>query len=121
MADSLPVWRIAGYLGVRARIDKEFVAPISAGLEMELQFGLDNGETRPLWRWLRAVDALLKDYRNEFHTDFVARLESVAQVLNGRSEVDPGGECKTLMRGILEKLRPASRPRKKSTIKERKK
>ena len=108
IGDPAPAWRCTAYLAIEAKPEKVFVKELARGLTTEVQLGLERRETRPLWRWLAAVDRLLDKHRRLFSTDFPGNLRRAAGTLRGRSDVDPGGECKSYIARILDKFEPTS-------------
>jgi CheY-like chemotaxis protein len=112
-----PAWRIAGYLAIEARPSTQYAELLMASLEKEVKQGLERIETRPLWRWLSAVRTLPREYPKGFPHDFTVRLEELAQTLQKRPDVDPGGECKRLLGDILQ----IAKPRQTSILSRKKK
>jgi hypothetical protein len=98
-----PVWRNVAYIAVQAKPAPLFVGPHFASLARELELGLKSRETRPLWRWLVTTNVLLSAGQEGFQGDAFGTLEAALQNLQQRKDVDPGGECKNLMRKILGK------------------
>jgi S1-C subfamily serine protease len=101
-----PAWRIAGYLAIEARHSDKHAALLMASLDKEVKEGLERIETRPLWRWLSVIHALLVEYPSGLPFNLTLRLEELARTLQARQDVDPGGECKRLLGSILRSGKP---------------
>ena len=105
--DEDPAWRCTAYLAIEAAPHERFIAPLIKSLATEMAFALARTETRPLWRSLSATNRLIDAYPQSFPMDFYVSLESADRTIRTRPEVDPGGECKASISGILQKLRSA--------------
>jgi hypothetical protein len=107
IGDPDPVWRCTAYLAIEARPETiaASVQALMENSEIELQFGLERRETRPLWRWLVSIESLLNVYQRSFSNKLGPKLNNIAGAIASTPGVDPGGECRSLIFKILEKLR----------------
>lgn len=97
-------WRVAGYLAIEARASEDYFESLLASQDFEEKEALGNIETRPLWRWLVAASRLVETYTKRAPSNLLNRLRQLSQKLQSHPEVDPGGECKRLLRSIIETL-----------------
>jgi hypothetical protein len=102
--DALASWRAVAYIAIQANPFRTFVDSHFAALETEVEFGFNSKETRPLWQWLAAADSLTTAFPDAFSAESVRSLESAQQRIRQRTDVDPGGECKTSLGRLIEKL-----------------
>ena len=118
--DGNPSWRCVAYLTVESRPDKKFASVIVDRISPEIDFGIERLETRPLWRLLAATNRMVEAEANSLPADFADDLEVAQQRLLNAPKVDFGGECKSSLRGILEKLRSSRRNRRDAAPKKKK-
>jgi hypothetical protein len=95
-------------LAIEAKVQESFVIPLVNNGVKEVALALEHRETRPLWRWLAAIGRLVDVYPHLFPADLSGSLQNADRAIVARPDVDPGGECKTAIYAVLEKLKAAS-------------
>lgn len=102
--DPIPEWRCIAYVAIQGRPVRDIEGVLARSLEIEYRLGERERETRPLWRWLSAIRAVLNAFGNNLPQDLYQRIQAVREGLARLRDVDPGGECKRLLSSILDGL-----------------
>jgi RNA polymerase sigma factor (sigma-70 family) len=104
LEDTDPVWRCIAYIALEVKAQSAFVIRLVNTGVREVALALDRRETRPLWRWLVAIGRLVDAFPYSFPDDLLGSLQNAVRAIRARPDVDSGGECKSAIYSILEKL-----------------
>jgi CheY-like chemotaxis protein len=106
LGDSDREWRVTGYLAFQTHPEAAQIPALLASLDAERKEIEAGRETRPFFQWLNSVFACVTNplLRKELPGHLTSDLRDTLALLESRTDVDQGGECKSFLRSILSRL-----------------